>query len=52
MGIVRSTFVIDEEGKIARIYDKVKVEGHVEAVSEFLGELSVGGKKLGKKPSK
>jgi peroxiredoxin Q/BCP len=28
MGIVRSTFVIDEKGKIAAIYDKVKVNGH------------------------
>lgn len=32
MGIVRSTFVIDEKGKIAAIYPKVKVDGHVEAV--------------------
>ena len=29
MGIQRSTFVIDEKGKIAAIYDKVKVTGHV-----------------------
>ena len=29
MGIQRSTFVIDEKGKIAAIYDKVKVNGHV-----------------------
>ena len=28
MGIERSTFVIDEKGKIARIYAKVKVPGH------------------------
>lgn len=32
MGIVRSTFVIDPEGKVAEIYDKVKVKGHVEDV--------------------
>ena len=36
MGIVRTTFVISPEGKIAKIYAKVKVAGHVEAV---LGEL-------------
>ncbi len=36
MGIVRSTFVIDEKGKLAAIYSKVKVDGHVEAV---LGEV-------------
>jgi peroxiredoxin Q/BCP len=29
MGIQRSTFLIDEKGKIAEIYDKVKVNGHV-----------------------
>lgn len=32
MGIVRTTFLIDEQGKIARIWPKVKVEGHGEAV--------------------
>ena len=32
MGIVRSTFVIDEKGKIAEVYGKVKVKGHVEDV--------------------
>ena len=30
MGIVRSTFVIDSQGKIAEVYEKVKVKGHVE----------------------
>ncbi|MEZ5363741.1 MAG: thioredoxin-dependent thiol peroxidase [Bryobacterales bacterium] len=29
MGIVRSTFLIDEKGKITEVYDKVKVKGHV-----------------------
>lgn len=37
MGIVRSTFVIDEDGKIAAIYDKVKVKGHVAEVLEQVG---------------
>ena len=32
MGVVRTTFVIDEEGTIAQVYNKVKVAGHVEAV--------------------
>jgi peroxiredoxin Q/BCP len=32
MGIVRTTFVIDEKGKIEKIYEKVKVPGHVEEV--------------------
>jgi thioredoxin-dependent peroxiredoxin len=32
MGIERSTFVIDSQGKVAAIFPKVKVEGHAEAV--------------------
>jgi peroxiredoxin Q/BCP len=32
MGIVRSTFLIDEHGKIAQVWSKVKVEGHVDAI--------------------
>lgn len=32
MGIERSTFLIDAEGRIARIWRKVKVSGHAEEV--------------------
>jgi thioredoxin-dependent peroxiredoxin len=32
MGVERSTFLIDEKGKIARIWRKVKVPGHAEEV--------------------
>ncbi len=32
MGVERSTFVIDEQGKIAKIFRKVKPEGHAEEV--------------------
>ncbi len=32
LGIERSTFVIDEQGKIARIFRKVKVGGHSDEV--------------------
>ena len=32
MGLERATFVIDPEGKIARIWRKVKVAGHAQAV--------------------
>lgn len=35
-GIERSTFLIDEEGKIEKIWRKVKVPGHVEEVLEAL----------------
>ncbi len=34
MGVVRSTFIIDENGKIAQIYAKVKVKGHAADVLE------------------
>ena len=36
MGIVRSTVVIGEDGRIEAVYDKVKVRGHVQAVLEAL----------------
>jgi peroxiredoxin Q/BCP len=32
MGIERSTFLIDENGRIAGVWRKVRVKGHVEAV--------------------
>ena len=36
MGTVRTTFVIGPDGKIERIFPKVKVDGHV---AEVLGAL-------------
>lgn len=39
MGIERSTFLIDKDGKIAAIWRKVKVKGHVEEVKNALEEL-------------
>jgi len=36
MGIERTTFVIDKTGKIRKVYPKVKVAGHAEAVLEFV----------------
>ena len=36
MGIVRSTVIIDENGKVAHIFPKVKVDGHFEEVLEAL----------------
>jgi peroxiredoxin Q/BCP len=36
MGIERTTFLIDGNGKIAEIWSKVKVPGHVKAVVESL----------------
>jgi peroxiredoxin Q/BCP len=36
MGIVRTTVIIDEKGKIAHIFSPVKVDGHVDEVLENL----------------
>lgn len=34
MGMERATFLIDSEGKVARVWRKVKVPGHAKAVME------------------
>ncbi|MGH7550220.1 MAG: thioredoxin-dependent thiol peroxidase [Gemmatimonadota bacterium] len=39
MGIERTTFLIDPEGRVARVFLKVKVEGHAEAVLAAVHEL-------------
>ncbi|MEO1732900.1 MAG: peroxiredoxin [Pseudomonadota bacterium] len=39
MGIERSTFLIDADGKIAQVWRKVKVPGHVEAVLDAVKAL-------------
>lgn len=39
MGVERSTFLIDKGGKIARIWRKVKVAGHVDEVLEAVQAL-------------
>lgn len=39
MGIVRTTYVIDGRGRVAARFDKVKVEGHAEAVLEAVSAL-------------
>ena len=38
-GVIRSTFLIDEGGKIARAWRKVRVKGHVDAVLAAIAEL-------------
>jgi peroxiredoxin Q/BCP len=37
MGIERSTFLIDEEGNVERVWRKVKAQGHAELLTELLG---------------
>ena len=39
MGIVRSTFLIDEKGKIAAVWRNLRVKGHVEKVLEEAQKL-------------
>ena len=39
MGIVRSTFIIDQTGKVQKIFSKVKVKGHVDEVIETLRKI-------------
>jgi thioredoxin-dependent peroxiredoxin len=39
MGIERTTFVIDGEGVIRRVYPRVKVDQHADAVLEFVKGL-------------
>jgi peroxiredoxin Q/BCP len=39
MGVERSTFIIDPEGKISAEWRKVRVKGHVEAVKQRIVEL-------------
>ena len=39
MGIARTTFVIDAEGRVARVFEKVRVKGHAEAVEAALRGL-------------
>lgn len=39
MGIVRSTYLIDPQGKVAKVWKNVKVDGHAEAVLAFLKSI-------------
>ncbi len=38
-GVVRSTFLVDPEGRIAHAWKRVNVADHVEAVIEKLSDL-------------
>ena len=39
MGVERTTVIIDREGRIAQIFPKVKIPGHVEAVEQAVRDL-------------
>ena len=40
MGIERTTAIVDRKGRVARIFSKVKVPGHVAEVEEAVRELA------------
>jgi peroxiredoxin Q/BCP len=42
MGILRSTFVIDEEGRIIKVFPKVKPKNHSQEVLAALAEMGEG----------
>ena len=39
MGVVRATYLIDREGRIAKVWPKVKVDGHAEDVLQAARQL-------------
>ena len=39
MGVVRTTYLIGPDGKVAHRWDKVKVPGHADAVLEAIDAL-------------
>ncbi len=39
MGIVRTTYIIDPEGVVKAVFEKVRVKGHVAIVKETLSQL-------------
>jgi peroxiredoxin Q/BCP len=38
-GILRTTFIIDERGRIAKVFERVKPRGHAAEVLAALGEM-------------
>jgi peroxiredoxin Q/BCP len=44
LGIERTSFLIDEQGRVKKIFPKVKSEGHAEEVLAALKNNATGGK--------
>lgn len=42
-GIIRSTFIVGPDGKVARAWRKVKVKGHVDEVMEAVESIGAAG---------
>ena len=43
MGVVRTTFVIDAEGRVARVFERVKAAGHAGEVARAVDALHANG---------
>ena len=43
-GILRNTYIIDREGRITQVFEKVKPKGHARQVLDALQSLKTGGK--------
>ena len=41
MGVLRTTFVIDRDGRIARVFEKVNAEGHAVEVADAVAALNL-----------
>jgi len=41
MGVVRATYIIDEHGKIIKVFEKAKPDTNASDVLQFLGEQGV-----------
>ena len=39
MGVVRTTVIVGRDGRVARIFPKVQIEGHVQEVESAVREL-------------
>ena len=40
LGVVRTTVIIDEKGKVARIFPEVTIDGHATAVADAVSEMA------------
>ena len=40
MGVVRTTVIVGRDGRVARIFPKVQIEGHVQEVESAVRELA------------
>lgn len=40
MGVARTTYIIDEQGRVAKVFPKVQVNGHSQEVLEALRNLA------------